>query len=233
MRALSALSRDVVRELDRRAIEEFGIPSLVLMENAGRAAADEVRALAAADFGAGARGDVVVLCGPGNNGGDGLVVARTLFDHGLGVRAVFVGLPEELARSSADVRTNVRLWEQLGGALPTLASPDDVARLGSELSRAAVIVDGLFGTGLARPLGEPWLGVVRATNAAGRPVLALDLPSGLDADTGDVLGDAVHADVTVTFVAPKLGFERGRGPELVGRLVVAEIGIPRTYLDEL
>lgn len=217
------LTREVLRALDRRAIEEYGIPGLVLMENAGRACAQEALRLLAE-----ARGPVLVLCGPGNNGADGLVVARTLWNHGLDVRASFVGAPAALARGSQDFRTNLHLWHGLGQPLPCVASAE---QLTAELARARLVVDALFGTGLTRALEDPWRAAIRALNLARRPVLAVDVPSGLDADSGAELGAAVRADVTVSFVARKAGFARGRGPELCGRVVVAEIGIPRPWIE--
>jgi NAD(P)H-hydrate epimerase len=220
------LSRAAVRELDRRAIEEYGIPSLLLMENAGRACADEASRVLG-----GSQGPVLVLCGPGNNGGDGLVIARTLSNRGVEASAVFAGTRAKLASGSADVATNLRLWEGLGRTLERVTTPGDFEGLASRLARAALLVDALFGTGLVRELEDPWRGLVRLVNAARRPVLAVDVPSGLDADTGAVLGEAVRAAVTVTFVAAKPGFYRGMGPELCGRIVVAEIGIPRPWIE--
>jgi NAD(P)H-hydrate epimerase len=220
------LSRSAARALDRRTTAEHGLPSLVLMENAGRASADE-----AARMLGGSRGPVLVLCGPGNNGGDGFVVARTLENRGTAVEAVFVGPSARLADASPDFATHLRLWRGLGHGLETVATPREVEALEPRLARAALIVDALFGTGLDRPLGEPWLALVRRLNAARRPVLALDLPSGLDADTGAELGAAVRAACTVTFVARKPGFALGIGPEVCGRVVVAEIGVPRAWIE--
>jgi NAD(P)H-hydrate epimerase len=220
------LAREAVRALDRRAIEEYGIPGLVLMENAGRAAADAAQAILA-----GSRGPVLVLCGPGNNGGDGLVVARTLLNRGHAVRAAFAGAGASLAGGGADFQTEQRLWRGLGQPFPALG--EDPSALAREWAGAALVVDALFGTGLTRPLGEPWRGVIWALNAARRRVLAVDLPSGLDADTGAELGAAVRADVTVTFVAKKPGLLCGQGPALAGRVIVAEIGIPRPWLTAL
>jgi len=221
------LTREAVRELDRRAIEEYGIPSLLLMENAGRACAAEAERLLA-----GASGPVLVLCGPGNNGGDGLVIARTLWNRGADVHAVFVGPREKLDAGTRDFATNLRLWRGLGRTIEALERPGEVALLAPFLARSALVVDALFGTGLARELGEPWRALIRLVNSARRPVLAVDLPSGLDADTGAVLGEAVRATITVTFVARKPGFARGSGPELCGRIAVAEIGVPRAYLED-
>ena len=218
------LSREAVRELDRRAIEEVGVPSLLLMENAGRACADEAQRR----FDGGA---VLCLCGPGNNGGDGLVIARTLWNRGCEARAIFIGDEERLERCSEDVRTNARLWRALGRELELVAPADAVAYLREPLAQAGGVVDALFGTGLTRELQEPWGATIRCVNACGSAVLAVDLPSGLEADTGEVLGEAVRATVTVTFVAPKPGFTRGEGPEHCGEIVLAEIGIPRFLYD--
>ncbi|MCZ6597682.1 MAG: NAD(P)H-hydrate epimerase [Planctomycetota bacterium] len=217
------LTREAVRELDRRAIEDYGIPSILLMENAGRACAEAVRGMLAE----GTADPVLVLCGPGNNGGDGLVIARTLANGGVAARVLFVGPLAKLDGASEDVRLNARLWRDLGGEIESISSADEL-----ELAHASLIVDALFGTGLTRELREPFAAIVRAINASDRPVLAVDLPSGLDADTGDVLGEAVRADVTVTFVARKRGFDLADGPGLCGRVVVAEIGIPRAFIEE-
>jgi len=221
------LTRAAVRELDRRAIEEFRVPSLLLMENAGRACADEVQRVPAHH----PTEPVRVLCGPGNNGGDGLVIARTLWNRGVHVKVDFVGPREKLEAPDGDFGTNLRLWQRLGRTVDLVETADDAAALAPLLKRAPVVVDALFGTGLARALEDPWRAVVREVNASGRPVLAVDIPSGLDADTGEVLGEAVRATVTVTFVAEKTGFRVGRGPDLCGRVVVAEIGIPRPLLE--
>ncbi len=226
-----SLSRREVRELDRRAIEEYGIPSIVLMENAGRACADEALAMLAGSSGS-SHGYALVFCGPGNNGGDGLVVARTLWNRGVEVRVFFAGTRAQLDASSADVRTNSRLLEGLGLTPSFLERGEQVADLARALGSAALVVDALFGTGLTRPLAGIPAALIDALNEARRPVLAVDLPSGLDADTGAILGRAVRADLTVTFVARKPGFTVGKGPELCGRVVVAEIGIPRFLLEE-
>ena len=220
------ITREEAREVDRKAIEEYGIPSILLMENAGRACAEEVVGLLAEAPTA----PVLVLCGPGNNGGDGLVIARTLWNRGIPVDVVFVGKPEQLERTSEDVRINARLWRGLGKEIEHAVADPELEELGRRMKGASVIVDALFGTGLVRELTGIYANVIRAIGEADRPVLAVDLPSGLDANTGEVLGVAVVADVTVSFVGAKAGFTRGEGPRHCGRIVVAEIGIPRTYL---
>ena len=223
-----AVTREEARELDRRAIEEYGVPSICLMENAGRACADEAESMLG-----GAEGAALVLCGPGNNGGDGLVIARTLVNRGRPAEVVFAGARARLDSASEDVRTNVRLWRGLGRDVVLLERADRLEDLAVRMEKAPLVVDALFGTGLTRELREPYAGLVRAINASGRPVLAVDLPSGLDANTGSVLGEAVRATCTVTFVAPKVGFARGRGAECCGRVRVAEIGIPRPVVEGL
>ncbi len=222
----SALPCSVVRELDRVAIEECGIPSLLLMENAGRACADACLALMQE---AEIPGPVLVLAGPGNNGGDGFVIARTLFNRGVLVRLFFIGPANKLDALSGDTQTNARLWRELEPEQTVIEGAEDLA---AALARgAAFIVDAMFGTGLSRELSQPWLEAVRAVNESQVRVLAVDIPSGLHGDTGQVLGAAVRASQTVTFVAPKPGLLCGEGPEHTGELFVAEIGIPRRLID--
>jgi NAD(P)H-hydrate epimerase len=208
-----------MRELDRRASAEAGIPSLELMENAGHGAAE----LALSRFPDERR--VLVLAGLGNNGGDGYVVARLLTTHGREVRVLSL---DDTARLRGDALANQRAWVDAGGALAHL---DDASLpvLDTALAEADLVVDALFGTGLDRELGGLARTVVTRLNAAGKPVLALDLPSGLDADTGTVLGVAVRADVTVTFAGLKRGLCTPRGRAQAGEIHVIPIGIP----DEL
>lgn len=224
---MQALTREEVRALDRRATEEFGVPSLLLMENAGRACADAARRMVADD-----PRPVNVVCGPGNNGGDGLVVARTLHARGVPVEAWLAAPLETVERLSADVRANADMWRRQGRDLRELATPAQLEAARPELERASLLVDALFGTGLARPVEGHLAAVVELLDAAPAPVLAVDVPSGLDADTGEVLGVAPTAACTVTFVAPNVGLTRGECPRLAGAVEVAEIGIPRPLLDE-
>ena len=221
------LSRDEVRTLDRLAIESYGVPSLVLMENAGRACADVVRAR----LGSSGRGSVLVVCGRGNNAGDGLVVARTLVNHGIAVAVAFAGAQDDLTGGSPDFMRQRQMWEQAGGAIVALAASPSWFE--EQLREAAWVVDALYGTGLRGEVRPPVAGWMRAIDASPAAVLAVDVPSGLDADTGAVLGQAIRAEETVTFVARKRGLCVGEGPRLAGRVTVAEIGIPRLLLDRL
>jgi NAD(P)H-hydrate epimerase len=218
------LSRAQMRAFDRHAIDACGVPGVVLMENAGRGATD---VLEREVLGGDARGRrVVVVAGLGNNGGDGFVLARHLLLRGADVRVLVVGDP---ARFVGDARVNVDAFSALGRSFETVVLREPLERA---LADADAIVDALFGTGLDRPIAGLFASVVEAINAASAPKLALDIPSGLDADTGQPLGVAVRADVTVTFAHRKLGLCTPRGAELAGRIVVADIGVPGSLLGE-
>jgi NAD(P)H-hydrate epimerase len=213
---LPVLSRAQSQRLDEVASKELGIPSLILMENAGRGA---VHALL--EHFPNAR-RVVVVCGRGNNAGDGFVVARRLFTLGIPVRVVSLHAGSEL-KGDADVQA--RAFTALGGALVRDTS-EDTALLQAELERAELVVDAIFGTGLTRPLAGRFLRAVERINQAQRPVVALDVPSGLDADTGRVLGAAVRAQLTITFATHKLGLLTQLGQHHAGKVVLADIGVP-------
>lgn len=218
------LTREQVRELDRRAIEEFGVPGIVLMENAGRGAAELLIHLNAY------RRRVLILCGPGNNGGDGFVIGRHLQNAGIEVDLLLFG---EFEKLSPDARTNASIWQK-SGPLWTAAIGES---LDVELRRVidgapGWIVDALFGTGLTRPLGSPFDQVVDAVNARDLPVLAIDIPSGLDCDTGKPLGPSIRANHTATFVARKKGFSNSESQDWTGEVHVIDIGAPKKLIDE-
>jgi len=220
---ITPLTRAQVRAVDARAINEFGIPSLVLMENAGRGAAEWL--LDRLELGM----RVLVLCGPGNNGGDGGVVARQLDLHGVPTRVVWYGEP---AQFSSDARTQFEILNHARFDQVVEAGPVSGDRLAAWLADADWVVDALQGTGLSRVVQGPLRQVIEALNASGKAVLALDLPSGLDADTGQPLGVAVHAAATVTFVAPKVGFAVPGASSYTGPVHVAHIGVPRCVLAD-
>ncbi len=222
---MRALSRDEVRSVDRRAVEEYGMPSLVLMENAGRGAAEWLAGRMAGG------GKVVIVAGQGNNGGDGGAVARHLELRGITVAIRWVG---DLSRFSVDAAAQYAILEQADVDQQAWADGVDGEELKRLLAGADWVVDGLLGTGLTRPVepGPIW-DAIGAINASGRPVLALDVPSGLDADTGDVLGVSVKAAATVTFVAEKIGFAGPGASDYTGEVVVAGIGVPLRLLREV
>ena len=211
-----------MRQLDRMAIEERGIPSADLMERAARALAAEALALA------GGTGRAVCFCGPGNNGGDGIACARLLLEAGLEVRCVLVGDRERL---TPDARTMEARLAAAGGRLEPFA-PDDPA-FAAWCLEADVMVDALFGIGLSRPVeGDP-LTAVHMMNTCDIPVVSADIPSGVETDTGRVLGAAVKAAATVTFTLPKAGHYVGKGGLCTGQLTVADIGIPEDLVRGL
>lgn len=218
-----ALSRAEVREVDRRAIEELGLAGPVLMENAGlglaRIVVEELRRRGAA-----APARVAIACGAGNNGGDGLVLARHLQLAGHDPRVLFCADRAQVDRAR-EAGMNLTVVERAG--IP-LEETRDGAALRAALERLGpvLLVDALYGTGLAGPLREPGLGLVQALDGAGLPVVAVDIPSGLDCDTGRPLGAAVHAVRTVSFVAEKLGFAAPGAREWTGQVEVVSIGCP-------
>lgn len=209
-----------MRELDRITIEELGIPGVVLMELAGRAVAERVAALAPGLIGY----RVAVLAGAGNNGGDGYVAARHLAEWGADV-TLFPLAPEDRIRG--DARVHYDVTQRLD--IPTVSwaadgPPRDLAAL---LSEYDCLVDALLGTGLDTEVRGAYREVIEAVNAARVLTVAVDLPSGLSADSGQPLGVAVEADCTVTFACPKLGLVTHPGIEFAGEVHVVDIGIPR------
>lgn len=214
---MKPLSREESRIVDRLAQEKFEIPGEVLMENAGAFVARSALSLAQ-ELGA---KRVLVLAGPGNNGGDGFVAARHMLDL-IEVSLLLVGDP---ARLKGDALANYRRYERLG---EQTIRCDQIEILEQALATPPppLILDGLFGTGLSRDVAGFPRQVIESVARSGHPVLAIDLPSGLDCDTGAILGAVIPARRTVTFVARKLGFEIGEGPALCGEIQVAPIGFP-------
>ena len=207
------LTRSQVRVIDRRCIEEYQIPGIVLMENAARAAADVAMEMLAA-----ASGNVLFLCGGGNNGGDGLAVARHLHNRGVDLS---IALTVDAARYTGDALINWRIVQ----AMKLPAKPLDIAELAH--ARPALIVDAVFGTGLMQMPRPPFAEIGAAVAATQSPVLAIDIPSGLDCDSGVPLGACIKADRTITFVAEKIGFGNPAAAEYLGRVTVGDIGCPR------
>jgi len=203
-----------VRELDRLAIEEFNLPGASLMEQAGKAAFDAMR-----EKWPKAR-RIAVLVGTGNNGGDGFVVAELARAAGCEVRLWQVG---DAKRLKGDALSMAQRWQQAGGEIETFAP-------GLDLGGSEVVVDGLLGTGLNAEVTGDWAEAIRAINYSHAAVLALDIPSGLDADTGSVLGIAVNAHLTVTFIGLKRGLMTGAGPRHVGQLVYDDCRVPPDVL---
>lgn len=215
------LSRAATRKVDQAAVDQFGIPSIALMENASRAvAAETLRVLEAIDRPA---GSALVICGGGNNGGDGYAAARHL--HNAGCAAAL--LPVSGPKPDSDAAVNAQICQAIG--LP-MHDADDLA---SSIENADVVVDAIFGTGLDRDVTGQAAHVIAALNEFQKPVVAVDVPSGLDCETGRVLGECVRARVTVTFVALKPGFLVEQAQPMIGAVAIAGIGVPREIIPKL
>jgi NAD(P)H-hydrate epimerase len=222
MRCFVFLSRDEVRALDRRAADEYGLPGIVLMENAGRGAAELLVSL-------GIHGRVVICCGRGNNGGDGFVIARYLDNRRIPVRVLLFTRPEEL---TGDAAANYHVIARAG--LPVIVRADDPVRedaVRQELAVCEWVVDALLGTGLSSPVRPPLDRAIGLINDGGKKVLAVDLPSGLDCDTGAPLGVAVRAQRTATMAAWKKGFANPAAKQWTGQVHLIDIGVPRKLLE--
>jgi NAD(P)H-hydrate epimerase len=220
---LRSLTRDEVRDVDRRAIQDFGLPGIVLMENAGRGAAELLIEL-------GIDGPVIIVAGKGNNGGDGYVIARHLENRGYLVRVLLFADPDEL---TGDALTNYRVLRAARTPVHNCLEVTDADRWNAEQRGASWIVDALLGTGTRGSVREPFVSVIEQINAAKVPVLAVDLPSGLDCDTGEALGACIRAAHTATFVAPKRGFDNPSAAAYTGKVHVIDIGVPRSLLDAI
>jgi len=222
---MRVLNTQQMREADRRTIDEIGIPSVVLMENAGRQA---VAAMEAAFEGI-AHSRVGVLCGRGSNGGDGFVVARTLVQRGIETIVFLLG---SVAEVRGDARTNLEILGRIGLTVVEVTSAQEWELHFSEVSECDLIVDAILGTGFHGPLTGLLETVVADINDLAVPVVAIDLPTGLSADSHETNGSAIVAAMTVTLAAPKIPLVLPPADKHAGDLVIADIGIPIPVLDE-
>lgn len=235
-----AFSRKAAREIDRRAAEEYGIPTIVLMENAARGVAGAILSGLEEASEAG----VLIVCGPGNNGGDGLAIARHLHNAGVDVGVVLVGVKESAAAGDAGINLNIMRKMGLaiesvhGGAAKTLEEVE------GRMGRVDVVVDALLGTGVDRRVAGVYAEAIKAMNAMGSrglTVVSVDLPSGMDADTGEPAKDrdereagvCVRADLTIALAGVKRGMLRTASRQWLGSLMVVDIGVPVELLQSL
>ena len=218
------MSRQRVREFDAWAISEMGIPSVVLMENAGKNCASVIIDMLERI----STDNVTIIAGTGNNGGDGFVIARHLYNASVKVRVVVLG---DIDRIAGDARTNLVILEKMDIPVISIDLDESVCRRIKELtSDSGLLVDAIFGTGLSGACREPYPVIIQCINGLGIPVAAVDIPSGLDCDLGVPTDgvNAIKAQLTVTFVAMKEGFVVGCASEYTGKVLTASIGIKPT-----
>ncbi len=223
---MRVLNTQQMREADRRTIDEIGLPSIVLMENAGRQA---VAAMEAA-FDDLATSHVAVLCGRGNNGGDGFVVARTLAQRGVQSTVFLLGT---VADVRGDARTNLEVLGRIGLTVVEISNAQDWELHFSEVSECDLVVDAMLGTGFSGSLTGLLETVVADVNGLGVPIVAIDLPTGVSADSHEIEGSPIEASMTVTLAAPKIPLVFPPADTYGGDLVIADIGIPPPIIDEL
>ncbi|MFQ5835728.1 MAG: NAD(P)H-hydrate dehydratase [bacterium] len=222
---MKVVTSQEMQKLDELAIKTIGIPSIVLMENAGIKVVEAIEK----EYSPLPGKSVYILCGPGNNGGDGMVVARHLFNRGV---IVEVFLLAEKTRIKGDASINLSIAEKLGIGVKKVNSAQDLKLLHQELNHADIIVDALLGTGSTLPLRGLMRETVSLVNQCSRCTIAVDLPTGLDADTGEVPGEAIKANLTVTFAYPKRGLYLYPGINYAGKIEVVDIGIPSSLGEE-
>lgn len=223
---MKVLTAEEMRAADKAAMAHYGIPSVVLMENAALAVVRQM----AAELGGLAGKRLAVFCGSGNNGGDGFAIARHLFNHNAAVRVFMLADEAEL---KGDALVNYRILQKMGVELQGFDSPKQVNVLRLALINCSAAVDAMLGTGLKGAVSPIYAAAIEVINGCGAKVFAVDIPSGLDADNGTMHGACVKADITVTFAYPKLGMVLPAALPYVGRLHIADIGIPQEVLSEL
>ncbi|MFH1783530.1 MAG: NAD(P)H-hydrate epimerase [bacterium] len=217
------VTSEEMREIDRQAIYELGIAGVLLMENAGKAVFAEVmKQLEEAQ-----NKFVCVVCGKGNNGGDGYVIARHLLDHGKEIKVLLVGTKDDI---KGDARINFDKLHNMNVQIQEIKDEGDIAILKDAAASSDIVVDAILGTGTRGEIKGLAREAIDVINDAAKSVIAVDIPSGLDTDTGEVLGTCIRAKKTVTFALPKKGFKNPAAQEYIGELIIADIGIPYQLL---
>jgi len=219
------ITPEKMREIDRRTQEEFGIPAAILMENAGRAVFQTAMEM----LNEKQEKKVAVVCGRGNNGGDGFVAARHLMNNEIDVSIFLVANVTGLkGEAEANYHRAEKVARTMGKVIEAL-NEKNLISFKSKLKETSLIIDGIFGTGLAREVGEPEKSIIQMINDSGKLILAVDVPSGLDAANGKMLGACIKATKTVTFARPKTGFAGNE--KYTGEMITADISIPRALLN--
>lgn len=221
---MKRVTRKEIAAIDRCAIEEYKIPSIILMENAGRCAAEVALKMLKKQKGK----KVSLFAGKGNNGGDGMVAARHLTNNGCEITCYLLGERERIL--SETTKKNLQILERMKLSLRAIPNLDSLLNLRREIEESALFLDAIFGIGLTGKVRSPYREIIEFLNGLKKPMLSLDIPSGLDADTGVVAETAIIATETVTFALPKKGLFLNDGPKYSGKITVAEISIPEELL---
>ena len=222
---MKVATAEQMQELDRKCMEVYRIPGIVLMENAGRGAT-EVITNAFPDI---QKKKITIIAGKGNNGGDGFVIARNLLNQGISVKVFLLTDPKSLR---GDAEANFNIFHHMKGEVIPVPSSKDYQKIRKGLENSDLLIDGIFGTGLDAEVRGYYREVIDHLNTLGKPIIAIDIPSGLDANTGKPLGTAIRASLTVTFGLPKMGHLISPGIDYVGSLKVIDIGIPKRLVEE-
>jgi len=222
---MKVANAEEMQELDRKAIEIYRIPGMILMENAGRGAAEAISSA----FPEIRKKKIAIIAGKGNNGGDGFVIARYLLNQGVSVKVYLLTDPKGLR---GDAEANFNIFQRMKGEIISVPSSKDYVKVRKDLEKFDVLVDGIFGTGLDAEVRGYYREVIDHLNTLQRPIVSIDIPSGLDADTGKPLGTAIRASLTITFGLPKVGLLIPPGPDFVGEVKVIDIGIPKKLVEE-
>ncbi len=215
-----------IQDIDRKAEKDFSIKTLQLMENAGRGAAEVIKRELIRERGL---KKVSIIAGKGNNGGDGFVVARHLKDDGIDCSVFLLANPEDV---KGDAGENLSAWRKMGGEVFTVLSAEDLKKYGSALRHSAILVDAIFGTGLSTEITGLHAQIINLINSLNKKVIAIDIPSGIDAGTGRVLGTAVKAGITATMAIPKIGLYLYPGRGYSGKIEIVDIGVPRVLIED-
>jgi hydroxyethylthiazole kinase-like uncharacterized protein yjeF len=222
---MKVTTAEQMQELDRKAIETYRIPGIVLMENAGRGAAEAI-SNAFPDI---LKKKVAIIAGKGNNGGDGFVIGRYFLNRGIPVKAFLLADPKALR---GDAETAFQIFLRMKGEVLPIPSSKDYQRVKKDLEKFDFLIDSIFGTGLDAEVRGYYREVIDHLNTLQKPIIAVDIPSGLDANTGKPLGTAIRASLTVTFGLPKVGQLISPGIDYVGAMKIIDISIPRKLVEE-
>lgn len=213
-----------MQEIDQLAIKEYGVPSICLMENAGRAVAHEILKCLKGRK----NSKVCIFCGLGNNAGDGFVVARHLINASVKVKVFLSGKSEKLKN---DALLNYQILKKCKYPIKSIRRIDK--KVAHDIRKCDLLVDAIFGTGLSREVQDPFKSVIGLLNASKKRIISVDIPSGLNGTTGEIHGVCIKAFKTVTFAYAKRGFFKNQGPKVTGKVIVVDIGIPKKILKEI